>query len=353
LNLGADYVTSVPDNIDQYFSAFVCLGVRPYKHVLANSQGQKLLDFLNAGGRVYMEGGDTWKKDPPTPVHSSFHVLGTDDGGANLGTVQGFASTFTEGMSFAYSGDNAYIDHILNEGTAYPIFKNVTPTYNTTVAFSGDIFKTIGSSYEFGGLVDGAYPSTRKQLMSEYLTFFGIQAPLLNATFVGFPNHILEQGNVAFTDFSTGGVISWAWSFEGGIPSTSAEQNPVVSYSTAGVYDVRLIVSDGFTSDTLLQQNYVSVDVASSIQRQAEEMACMVYPNPSTGKITLNLSTKSNEVSIRVFNMMGTRVFEINGMPVAGKMVKTIDLEQLQQGVYILSVTDDNATVTRKVMIRR
>jgi len=353
LNVGAEYVTSLPDNLDQYFSAFVCLGTRPNKHILSNSQGQKLLAFLNSGGRAYMEGADTWKTDPPTPVHPSFHILGTEDGSGNLGTLQGFASTFTEGMSFAYSGDNAYIDHILNEGTAFHIFKNVTPAYNTTIAYPGDIFRTIGSSYEFGGLVDGTYPSTKKQLMSEYLTFFGIQPPALAATFVGFPNHILEEGNVAFTDFSTGGVISWAWSFEGGVPSTSAEQNPVVNYPAAGVYNVQLIVSNGITTDTLLKENYVSVDVASAIQPKVEEMTCTVYPNPSNGKITLNLNTRSSNVSIRVFNMMGNRVYELNGLPVAGKMVKTIDLEHLQQGVYILSITDDNATITRKVMIRK
>ena len=46
---------------------------------------------------------------------------------------------------------------------------------------------------------------------------------------------------------------SWQWSFPGGNPSTSTDQNPIVSYNSPGLYDVSLTVSDNYGTST---QNY-------------------------------------------------------------------------------------------------
>ncbi len=67
----------------------------------------------------------------------------------------------------------------------------------------------------------------------------------INADFVASPTEICEGENVEFTDQSIGNILSWNWFFEGGSPEISSDQNPAVYYETAGVFDVRLIVSDG------------------------------------------------------------------------------------------------------------
>ena len=51
---------------------------------------------------------------------------------------------------------------------------------------------------------------------------------------------------VEFFDESYNNVNSWSWSFPGGSPSTSTQQNPTVTYANAGTYDVQLQVSDPF-----------------------------------------------------------------------------------------------------------
>ena len=64
---------------------------------------------------------------------------------------------------------------------------------------------------------------------------------------------------VDFTDLTTGGTpISWQWSFPGGVPATSSARDPLnICYANDGVYDVTLIVSDGFDIDTLVQPAYI------------------------------------------------------------------------------------------------
>ena len=189
LSVGADEVEGWPDELNLYSSVFVCLGVFPENHALSNAEGQELADFLNAGGRVYMEGGDTWAYDDPTPVHSMFNIEGVEDGADDLGTIFGQDGTFTEGMAFSYSGDGSWIDRLDPIDDAFSILVNYSPSYNTTIAYDGGTYKTIGSSSEFGGL--SAAPSPVEYLMHKYLEFFGI-----NSIWVGVPER--EDMNSSF-----------------------------------------------------------------------------------------------------------------------------------------------------------
>ncbi len=64
---------------------------------------------------------------------------------------------------------------------------------------------------------------------------------------------------VSFIDQSTENTISWSWSFPGGIPSTSTEQNPTVVYETAGTYTVTLIASNSNGETTVTATDFVNV----------------------------------------------------------------------------------------------
>ena len=70
---------------------------------------------------------------------------------------------------------------------------------------------------------------------------------------------INEGDAVHFEDLSAGNPSSWEWAFEGGEPSFSSEQNPVVVYPHAGTYKVSLNVSDGQTEHTVTKEGFVEV----------------------------------------------------------------------------------------------
>jgi hypothetical protein len=178
-NLGVpyDYATSFPTDINLYSSVFVCLGIYYYNHVLTATEGQALANYLNSGGMIYMEGGDTWVYDSQTAVHSMFNIDGVADGTSDMGTVLGQAGTFTQGMTFNYTGENSWMDHINPIAPAVQIFMNQSPSYGCGVAYDAGTYKTIGTSYEFGGLNDGSSPSTKEELMYQYLDFFGLIPP--------------------------------------------------------------------------------------------------------------------------------------------------------------------------------
>lgn len=64
---------------------------------------------------------------------------------------------------------------------------------------------------------------------------------------------------VSFSDESLNNPTSWSWSFPGGSPATSNQQNPTVTYNTAGVYDVTLTVTNAQGSNTLTEQDFITV----------------------------------------------------------------------------------------------
>jgi PKD repeat protein len=70
---------------------------------------------------------------------------------------------------------------------------------------------------------------------------------------------ICSGGQVHFNDQSYHGPTAWQWSFPGGTPSTSNEENPVVTYDAPGAYTVELTVSNGSGSLSTSVVNYITV----------------------------------------------------------------------------------------------
>ena len=83
-----------------------------------------------------------------------------------------------------------------------------------------------------------------------------------------------------FTDQSTGIPSTWLWTFEGGTPATSTEQNPSVEYAEAGTYSVILQVSNAAGSSTLNAQDYITI--------QAIPSAAFDYVNTSPNEYQFN-----------------------------------------------------------------
>ena len=253
LSVPSDYVTYIPSDLDLYASVFVCLGIYSDNHILSGTEGQQLATFLNNGGMIYMEGGDTWAYDNTTAVHGMFGIIGEADGSGDLGNVLGISNTITEGMSFSYTGDNNWIDHLETTGNGEVILQNSSPSYSTGIINDAGSYKTIGASHEFGGL-----SGDRTVLMGAYLEFFGL-LQTISANFVADITMLTIGESVQFTNTSTGSPDSFLWVFEGGSPGVSTEENPLITYDTPGSFDVSLTINSGTANSTEVKENYIIV----------------------------------------------------------------------------------------------
>lgn len=93
------------------------------------------------------------------------------------------------------------------------------------------------------------------------LTATGVNEPdiMCKADFDASQRTICPGQTIDFEDFSYHGPTSWTWSFPGGTPSSSTDQNPSVTYNTPGTYEVTLTADDGNNSDTETKTGYITV----------------------------------------------------------------------------------------------
>lgn len=166
------------DYLSLYKSLFVCLGIWPHKHIVKDtSQAGLVIDrYISVlNGRSYMEGGDVWYDDPH--YHHGynfcqlFNILAVSNHVGPFSHASGENGTFTQSMSFFYSGENYYIDHIRPDSDGVLIFKKTDTNYDCGVAAN---HKTVGLSFELGGLDDGSPPSTKIVLIDSIMQYFGI-----------------------------------------------------------------------------------------------------------------------------------------------------------------------------------
>lgn len=115
--------------------------------------------------------------------------------------------------------------------------------------------------------------------------------------FINDPDEFCEMGFIQFfadpildADFSTG-ATNFEWTFEGGTPATSTEENPIVQYQTPGTYDVTLVVTDNIGEGApFTQTDFITVlecgpDIAFSASTNVicANEECFDFTDLSTG----------------------------------------------------------------------
>ena len=87
-----------------------------------------------------------------------------------------------------------------------------------------------------------------------------------------------------FTDNSIGGgneITNWEWSFNNGNPSSYNGQNPPeIFYSTQGVYDVSLEVTNSQSTQILTKESHITVSEEPTGVWISQNTS---FPNISTG----------------------------------------------------------------------
>lgn len=98
-------------------------------------------------------------------------------------------------------------------------------------------------------------------------------APL--AAFSASPLQLCVGDTALFTDLSSGGPTSWSWSFPGGTPSGSTDQNPWVVYDTPGTYNVTLAITAPLGNNSVTYTAYISVGTPPAVSLSGLPYACL------------------------------------------------------------------------------
>lgn len=200
---GLEYnlLTALPGNLDlnHFMAVFYCFGIwgstagNNYSPDPDDPEILALIDYLNNGGRAYVEGGDTWGFDDVGDVLNPIFGIDSASDGSTMNTnVIPVMGSFTEGLNFTYSGGNSYIDKLIPAAGAYPMFEVDNPGRQElteediaagkvldtsgrelSVRVLGNeagSYRTVASAFEFAGLDDGSV--TKVDYLHRILAFF-------------------------------------------------------------------------------------------------------------------------------------------------------------------------------------
>ena len=105
------------------------------------------------------------------------------------------------------------------------------------------------------------------------------------ASFTASVNEVCVGQSVTFTDTSTNIPSAWTWTFEGGTPATSTDQNPVITYNTPGTYDVTLVAANYNGTNQVVITDQITVYAYPVITSTTPASRC------DAGTVTLQATT--------------------------------------------------------------
>lgn len=166
------------------------------------------------------------------------------------------------------------------------------------------------------------------------------------ADFTASVTTIQVGGTVDFTDLSQNNPTAWDWSFEGGDPMTSAEQNPTVTYGTEGLYDVNLTASNANGSNEIIKEEYINVLPFTFIMEDTQAGKLMVFPNPVQDMLTVDYQgDEFADFTVSIFTMQGKFLFSsrLHSYPAQ------FDCSALKRGLYLVKIASSEKSESFKL----
>lgn len=168
--------------------------------------------------------------------------------------------------------------------------------------------------------------------------------PDVVADFAADPELVEQEGSVQFTNLSMWNPTSYEWFFEGGTPETSDLENPGVVYFEPGIFDVKLIVHNNNSSDTLIKTDYIEVLPFTGIVGGETKAEIVVFPNPANEVVHIKSDIFIEQVIL--LDLAGRQLREF----IPGTNGLSIDLKAFSKGAYIIKVKTENGILTKKII---
>ncbi len=187
-------------------------------------------------------------------------------------------------------------------------------------------------------------------IKSPYITVYPLTlAP--SADFTSDKTVIDEGDSVQFTDLSMYNPTSWLWNIEGGTPSSSTLQNPMITYNTAGTYFVSLIASNFYGSDNEMKNDFIQVNPSSINNINKEINTLIIFPNPVCNDVVNLYFPQSNSTpeKIEIFDVLGhLLISEKNIHNSIPHDFHAVNISQLTTGLYYIRCITANKTYQGK-----
>lgn len=206
----------------------------------------------------------------------------------------------------------------------------LTPVANVTVASSGNTVTpqvvTIAELNNASAITAGTYESKLVQING--VTF--------DTTTANFPASNANAANINLTIGSD--VLTFRTAFsEANYMGTAKPTSATNIIALVGRFNTTSQVTSRSTSDLNVPLSSSSFDNINGLT---------MYPNPVSGNTLYLTSTANAAMSVQIFDLLGKEVLK------ATVVNNTVNVAKLTTGVYVVKITEEGKTATRKLVIK-
>ena len=144
---------------------------------LTAGQQQQLIDFLDAGKSIYLEGNDFGYYHKNDSVYKKFGItyLGDGNSSGNVQSLQGKRNTILNGLQINYTYGSAYpdqyVDYIAASGADILYLCQGNKGRGSIYAGPNGTFRAIYSAFWFGAMKNSGATHTKNEIMAAYLRY--------------------------------------------------------------------------------------------------------------------------------------------------------------------------------------
>lgn len=196
------------------------------------------------------------------------------------------------------------------------------PTENATVASSGNtVTPQVVTIADITGNIE-TYESELVQINAVSFVEADGSTPFATST-----NYTLDD---------TANTLAFRTSF--------AEANYIGSLIPSGTQNVVVLVAEFNGTAQVTARNVVDMPLETRAFNTIDGLT--MYPNPSNGN-TLYFTTSANaELDIQVYDVLGKQIIN------SKVLNNTLNISNLNQGIYIVKITEEGKTATRKLVVK-
>ena len=196
------------------------------------------------------------------------------------------------------------------------------PTENATVASSGNtVTPQVVTIADITGNIE-TYESELVQINAVSFVEADGSTPFATST-----NYTLDD---------TANTLAFRTSF--------AEANYIGSLIPSGTQNVVVLVAEFNGTAQVTARNVVDMPLETRAFNTIDGLT--MYPNPSNGN-TLYFTTFANaELDIQVYDVLGKQIIN------SKVLNNTLNISNLNQGIYIVKITEEGKTATRKLVVK-
>lgn len=239
----------------------------------------------------------------------------------------------------------------IQDATAAVLIDDATSMISTTFIVGDGMTGLKAQTSSFLGLLQ-LNPLTDVTVSSTgtFITPEVVTASMLNTSIDAYESELVRINESSFT--AADGVLTFAVNTNFVLNDSDdivfrtsfAEANYINQIIPLGTEDRVVLVGRNNASVQVTSRNLVDVTLSTTAFNAIEGLK--MYPNPLSGNV-LNFSSAINaEMNVQIFDMLGKQIStsKVNN--------NTINISNLNAGIYIVKITEEGKTATRKLVVK-